>query len=93
MEDVELERVHREGKIRHGARNLRPNRPRHMLIKLLRYQDKVEIMKNRKKCLKDDNYYIVDDLTRKDLEEKQKKVQQSKGVPSKLCGNGPVTGQ
>ena len=49
MEDVELERVHRDGKIRHGPRNRGPNRPRHILIKLLRYQDKVEIMKNRKK--------------------------------------------
>ena len=28
-------------------------------------------MKNRKECLKDDNYYIVDDLTRKDLEENE----------------------
>ena len=67
MEDVELERVHRDGKIRHRPRNRGPNRPRHILIKLLRYQDKVEIMKNRKECLKDDNYYIVDDLTRKNL--------------------------
>ena len=72
MEDVELERVHRDGKIRRGPRNRGPNRPRHILIKLLRYQDKVEIMKNRKECLKDDNYYIVDDLTGKDLEEKQR---------------------
>ena len=29
-------------------------------------------MKNRKEYLKDENYYIVEDLTRKDLEEKQK---------------------
>ena len=91
MEDVELEIVHRDGKIRHGPRNRGPNRPRHILIKLLRYQDKVEIMKNRKECLKDDSYYIADDLTRKDLEEKHLMFQQSKGVPSKHCCNGPVT--
>ena len=72
MEDVEIERVHRDGKIRRGPRNRGPDRPRHILIKLLRYQDKIEIMKNRKECLKDDNYYIVEDLTTKDLEEKQK---------------------
>ena len=36
MEDVELERVHRDGKIRHGPRNCGPNRPRYILIKLLR---------------------------------------------------------
>ena len=29
---------------------------RHILIKLLRHQDKVEIMKNRKESRKDDNY-------------------------------------
>ena len=72
MENVELERLHRDVKIRHGPRNGGPNRSCHILIKLLRYQDKVEIMKYRKECLKNDNYYIVDDLTRKDLEEKQK---------------------
>ena len=29
MEDVELERVHTDGKIRHGPRNRGPNRPSH----------------------------------------------------------------
>ena len=86
MEDVELERVHRDGKIRHEPRNRGPNRPRHILIKLLRYQDNVEIMKNRKECLKkDDNYYIVDDLTRKDLEEKQKWLSRVKVFPVNIA--------
>ena len=74
MEDVELERVHRYGKIRHGPRNREPNRTRHILIKLLRYQDKVDIMKNRKECLKDDNYYIVDDLTQQHCKKRKFQV-------------------
>ena len=85
MEDVEIERVHRNGKIRHGPRNRGPNRPRHILIILLRYQDEVEIMKNRKECLKDDTYYIAVDLTRKDLEEKQKWSSRVKVFPVNIA--------
>ena len=73
------------GKIRHRPRNRGPNRPRHILIKVLKYQDKIEIMKNRKECLKDDNYYIVDDLTRKDLEEKQKWSSRVKVFPVNIA--------
>ena len=44
MHGVELERVHRAGKHRqHRTGNYEQDRPRHILIKLLRYQDKVEI--------------------------------------------------
>ena len=38
----ELETVHGDGKILHGPRNRGPNLPRHILIKLFRYQDKVK---------------------------------------------------
>lgn len=67
-EDIEIERAHRDGKIHTG-----PNaRPRHILIKLLRYQDKVDIMKMKKDKLKKEDIYFIDDLTGKDLSEKKK---------------------
>ncbi len=64
-QSTEIERAHRDGK--KGG-----NRPRHILIKLLRYQDKVTILRAWRQCLKDKGYRISDDLTRVDLNEKQK---------------------
>ncbi len=42
------------------------------MIKLLRYKDKVTILRAWRQCLKDKGYRIADDLTRVDLNEKQK---------------------
>ncbi len=51
-------------------------RPRHILIKLLRYTDKVIFMRSWRQCLNDESYKIVDDLTNKiDLEEKKRWTQ------------------
>ena len=47
-------------------------RPRHIIVKLLRYKDKVDIMKNRRESLQKESYNIVEDLTSADLEEKQR---------------------
>ena len=63
--DVNVERAHRDG----GKRD---DRPRHILVKTLSYRHKTQVMKNARAKLKDDDYFIVDDLTKKDLEEKRK---------------------
>ena len=42
-------------------------------------------MQNRKECLKDENYYIDDDLTRKDLEEKEKWSIRLKVIPVNIA--------
>ena len=64
-----VERAHRDGR-----RN--ETKPRHMLIKLLSYRDKVEVMRSARDALKNDRYFITDDLTPFDLQEKQKWVKQ-----------------
>ena len=67
MNDPQLERAHRDGKkVDTGARS------RHMLVKMLRYQDKLMIMRQQRQQLEDCDYYITDDLTKADLEEKRK---------------------
>ena len=67
MESVEIERAHRVGKKPqdHG-------RSRQIIFKLLRYTDKVNIVRNARKTLRDTSFRIVDDLTRADLEKKRK---------------------
>ena len=62
MVDPLLERAHRDGK-KVGARS------RHMLVKVLSYQDKCAILKQQ---LEDCDYFITDDLTKADLVEKRK---------------------
>ncbi|XP_065645756.1 uncharacterized protein LOC136076210 [Hydra vulgaris] len=70
VENVRIERAHRSG--RRDAKT-----PRTIIIKLLDYKDKVEIVKNSSK-LKGENIYINEDfcfetnLIRKDLREKMK---------------------
>ena len=66
MEHCNVERAHRDGKIMDG------DRPRHMLVKLLSFQEKLEILRGQRKALEEYTIYIVDDLTKKDLEEKRK---------------------
>ena len=68
-EKVQVERAHRDGKVYRG--HGKP-RPRNILIKLLRYTDKINIMKSSKQVLKDKSHRFADDLTRVDLEEKRK---------------------
>lgn len=63
--NCKLERAHRDG------RSV-PGRERHLLIKLSYYQDKVGIMKNARRMLESENYYVVDDLTKLDLKEKRR---------------------
>ena len=65
--DVEIERAHRDGR-----RDTRNNRPKHILIKLQRYTDKVNILKLSRETLRSESHRIVDDLTKFDLEEKQR---------------------
>lgn len=63
--DAKVERSHRDGK-------RADDRPRHILVKMLSYREKTEIMKNSRKNLAKESFYIIDDLTKPDLEEKKK---------------------
>ncbi|XP_072041483.1 uncharacterized protein [Amphiura filiformis] len=65
MDDVTVERAHRDGR---GYLGKSP----HLLVKLLSYRDKIEIMQDAKSALKNESYFIVDDLTKADLAEKKK---------------------
>ena len=60
MESVELERAHRVGK----STKIDGKNTRHLIFKLLRYEDKVHILKNKREVLKDKPHYIVDDPVR-----------------------------
>ena len=62
---TKVERAHRDGKKVDG-------RPRHILLKFLSYREKVDIMRRARDTLKDENFFITDDLTPADLEEKKK---------------------
>ena len=63
--DRKVERAHRDGRKVEG-------RQRHILIKLLSYRDKIDIMRKNREVLKNESFFIVDDLTPADLREKQK---------------------
>ena len=64
-----VERAHRDGRRSEG-------KPRHILFKLLSYRQKVDVMKRAREVLKDEPYFLIDDLTPSDLQEKQKYVRQ-----------------
>ena len=66
---TKVERAHRDGKKVDG-------RPRHILLKFLSYREKVDIMRRARETLKDERYFITDDLTPTDLEEKKKWIKQ-----------------
>ena len=66
---TKVERAHRDGRRMEG-------RPRHILIKFLSYREKVDVIRRAREILKDKSYFVVDDLTPADLEEKQKWVKQ-----------------
>ena len=73
FDNPNLERAHRDGPQVN-------NRPRHLLVKMLSFQDKKYIVSQQRKKLEKEEMYIVDDLTKKDREEKkkwQKDVQQA----------------
>ena len=65
--EVEIERAHRNGYKRDA-----PSTSRHMLVKLLRFQDKRQILICQRKKLEGCDIYVTDDHTKADLEEKKK---------------------
>ena len=67
MEGVEIERAHRDGYKRDAE-----GTSRHMLIKLLRFQDKRQILICQRKKLEGCDIYVTDDHTKADLEQKRK---------------------
>lgn len=66
--DVCIERAHRDGRRRPGAES----HPRHILVKFLSYRDKVDIMSKRREKLTGCPFFIVEDHTRADLEERKR---------------------
>lgn len=62
---VTVERAHRDGRGTEG-------RSPHILVKLLSYRDKIDILKQSRAILSTEQYFILDDLTKTDLAEKKK---------------------
>ncbi|PIK58953.1 hypothetical protein BSL78_04120 [Apostichopus japonicus] len=62
--EIRIERCHRDGR---GV----GDKPPHILARCLSFQDKIIIMKSWRTHLKDQQFFIVDDLTRLDLKEKK----------------------
>lgn len=82
--DCRVERAHRDGRVVTG-------RDRHILAKLSFYQDKLTARRNQRHALQNEDYFIIDDLTRDDLEEKrkwQKKVSELYQSGTKLHFSG-----
>ena len=73
MDNASVERAHRDGP-------RLADKPRHFLVKLLSYQDKRYVMSHQRSFLAEENMYVIDDLTKKDREEKRtwtKQVQEA----------------
>ena len=58
-----IERAHRDG-------NDKNSKPAHILVKMLSFQDKVKVLRERRQALEGLSFYIVDDLTAPDWQEK-----------------------
>ena len=65
MKDVSIETVHRTGK-------KSENRPRHIIFKVRDYHDKIQILRKKGDSLKDEDFYIIDDLTEEDMKKKRR---------------------
>ena len=71
-----VERAHRDGRAVDG-------KPKHILVKILSYRDKVEVMKNARQALKDAPFFVTEDLTRTDRMEKKRWSQEVKELYGK----------
>ena len=67
--NVKVERAHRDGRENR-------ERPRHILVKLSFYADKITALKQQRRLLAQEAFFITDDLTKADLLEKRKFAQQ-----------------
>ena len=65
LPNPQIERAHRDG------RSV-PGRDRHLLVKMSFFQDKVKVMKEARRALAGKGFYIIDDLTKLDLQEKRR---------------------
>ena len=65
LESPKIERAHRDGP-------QKDNLPRHLLVKMLSYQDKRLVLTQQRNKLANSDIYIIDDLTRMDRDEKRK---------------------
>lgn len=59
--DIPIESAYRMGKVMNGGK------PRHIVFKVARVSDKHDIFKMKRYALRNEDYYIVEDLTRADL--------------------------
>ena len=46
------------------------HKPRHIIFRLAKYEDKHRILKSKREAPKEVQYYITDDMTKSDLESK-----------------------
>ena len=67
LADVHVEAAHRTGKVKY-QRGVQ--QPRHLIFKLLCRNDKHKILKMKKEVLKNEDYYVTDDMTEADLAKK-----------------------
>ena len=65
MQTPQIERAHRDGP---QMKDL----PRHLLVKMLSFQDKRYVVSQQRKKLEKVKMYVIDDLTKKDREEKKR---------------------
>ena len=73
--EVKVERALREGR--------KGDNPRHIIVKTSSYDEKVAIMKSAREALKEDPFYFVNDLTKRDLEQKRKHKKEVQDLYSK----------
>lgn len=69
--ETTVERAHRDGRGTEG-------RSPHILVKFLSYRDKLDVLKNSRDALKNERFFIVEDLTKIDLTQKKKWSEQVK---------------
>ena len=63
--DIDIESAFRIGKFGYKGK------PRHIVFKVLKVADKHKIFQKKHKALKDEEFYIIDDLTKADLQVKK----------------------
>ena len=65
--EVQVETAFRAGKSKNVAGKVHP---RHLVFKVCKVEDKWQILQKKREALKDVNYFIVEDLTKSDLDYK-----------------------
>ena len=69
MDSVTIQTAHRTGKAIPAGRDMPPTR--HIIFKLMNFEDKISLLKGKREALKDKKCYITEDLTQADIEAKK----------------------